>query len=97
MQIPTYETFMRIAIDLGKYHISDNHFQLLETSVGQLERIGFIFVTINEPFREYSLCFLPQCQYIGLALDVSGKLPFACELPVTYLVCKTEHKVFLNT
>lgn len=47
--------------------------------------------------RIFILFYSPVLEYVGLVLDMSKKLSFACESTVTYLVCVTEHKVFLKT
>lgn len=64
VQMPIKETFMKVAIDLGKYHISDNHVQLLETSVRRLGRVGLVPAIINETFPEYSFCPLHPCSSV---------------------------------
>lgn len=95
VQTPICEIFMRIAIDLVKYCISDDHFQLSETWLG---RLAYILCDLKwNVSRVFILFYSPALVFIALVLDMNKKLPFAYKLTVTYLVCVTEHKVFLKT
>lgn len=95
VQTPICEIFMRIAIDLLKYCISDDHFQLLETSARWLGRLAYILCDPKwNVSRVFILFYSPALVFIALVLDMNKKLPFAYKLTVTYLVCDRTQSIF---
>lgn len=89
---------MEVAIDLGKYHISDNHVQLSETSVRRLGRVGLVSVIINETFPEYYFVSFTRVHLCRPGSGHEQKAALCVWLTVNmFCVCETEHKVFLKS